>query len=60
VGRPSKWISTGVTVHSGEEFLYVLQGAQEGTAEHCGIDVASMQAEYMFDWAARVLGGVRS
>jgi flavin reductase (DIM6/NTAB) family NADH-FMN oxidoreductase RutF len=33
---------------------------QEGAAEHCGIDVASMQAEYMFDWVARVLGGLRS
>ena len=31
----------------------------EGAAEHCGIDVMSMQAEYVFDWAARVLGGVR-
>jgi fermentation-respiration switch protein FrsA (DUF1100 family) len=33
---------------------------QEGAAEHCGIDVMSMQAEYVFDWVARVLGGVRS
>ena len=32
---------------------------REGAAEHCGIDVMSMQAEYVFDWAARVLGGVR-
>ena len=33
---------------------------REGAAEHCGIDVMSMQAEYMFDWAARVLGGIRA
>lgn len=33
---------------------------REGAAEHCGIDVMSMQAEYMFDWAARVLGGTRA
>jgi len=26
----------------------------------CGIDVMSMQAEYVFDWAARILGGVRA
>jgi dienelactone hydrolase len=32
---------------------------RDGAAEHCGIDVMSMQAEYVFDWAARVLGGVR-
>jgi dipeptidyl aminopeptidase/acylaminoacyl peptidase len=33
---------------------------QEGAAEHCGIDVISIQAEYVFDWVARALGGVRS
>ena len=33
---------------------------REGAAEHCGIDVMSMQAEYVFDWAARILGGVRA
>jgi dienelactone hydrolase len=32
---------------------------REGAAEHCGIDVMSMQAEYVFDWAARILGGAR-
>jgi dienelactone hydrolase len=32
---------------------------REGAAEHCGIDVMSMQAEYVFDWAARVLEGTR-
>lgn len=32
---------------------------REGAAEHCGIDVMSMQAEYVFDWAARVMGGAR-
>ena len=31
----------------------------EGAAEHCGIDVMSMQAEYVFDWVARILGGIR-
>jgi len=28
----------------------------EGSAEHCGIDVASMQGEYLFDWLAATLG----
>lgn len=30
----------------------------EGAAEHCGIDVASMQAEYLFDWIAETLTDV--
>jgi dipeptidyl aminopeptidase/acylaminoacyl peptidase len=29
----------------------------EGSAEHCGIDNAGMHSEYLFDWAAGVLGG---
>lgn len=29
----------------------------EGSAEHCGIDVASMQGEYLFDWLAEILQG---
>lgn len=31
----------------------------EGSAEHCGIDVASMQAEYLFDWLSRTLGAAQ-
>jgi naringenin degradation protein FdeB len=45
-------------VNSVEAELRVFR-LREGAAEHCGIDVMSMQAEYVFDWAARVLGGVR-
>lgn len=29
----------------------------EGSTEHCGVDVMSMQGQYVFDWAARILGG---
>jgi pimeloyl-ACP methyl ester carboxylesterase len=46
-------------VNSTEAELRVFS-LREGAAEHCGIDVMSMQAEYVFDWAARILGGIRA
>lgn len=35
---------------------YKVFSLSEGGAEHCGIDNARLQANYMFDWVARVLG----
>jgi dipeptidyl aminopeptidase/acylaminoacyl peptidase len=32
----------------------------EGAAEHCGIDIASMQGEFLFDWMAETLGAARN
>lgn len=29
----------------------------EGATEHCGVDVMEMQGHYVYDWAARILGG---
>ena len=45
-------------VNSAEAELRIFS-LREGGAEHCGIDVMSMQSEYVFDWAARVLGAAR-
>ena len=44
----------------GQKQRWFLLKLREGAAEHCGIDVMSMQAEYVFDWAARILGGMRA
>jgi dipeptidyl aminopeptidase/acylaminoacyl peptidase len=29
----------------------------EGATEHCGVDIMKMQGHYVYDWAARILGG---
>ena len=52
-----KTIAGAVNSAAAELRVFTLR---EGAAEHCGIDVMSMQAEYVFDWAARVLGGRRA
>jgi fermentation-respiration switch protein FrsA (DUF1100 family) len=43
-------------VNSSDAQLRVFSVA-EGSTEHCGVDVMKMQGEYVYDWAARILGG---
>lgn len=43
-------------VNSADAKLRVFSVA-EGSTEHCGVDVMEMQGHYVYDWAARILGG---